>query len=639
MVVLTVEDISKSYGDRLLFKEVGFGISDADRIGLIGANGAGKSTLLKILLGHVETDSGRVATSRDARIEYLSQNPVLDDALSALDQVLKDGPEPFRIVQRYDAICQRLTTESENPEVLKEMEHLTNEMERVKGWGIESEAKSVLASLGIKDINQHIGEMSGGQQKRVAIARALLRPSELLILDEPTNHLDVQTVEWLEHYLANRRGALMLITHDRYFLDRVANVIFELAEKTIFRHEGNYSYFLEARELRRASQEQQEQKRTQLAKTELAWLRRGPQARTTKAKARIERANTLIDARYGPEQNDAVSIETLNARLGKKILEIHDLNKSFDGRKVVNDFNYVFKRHERVGLVGPNGAGKSTLLNMITGRLEPDVGTVDVGETVVFGYYDQQSMQLDESMRVHDYIVEQSNLIETADGAMSASQMLEQFLFSRQRQWDVIGKLSGGERRRLYLLKILMEQPNVLILDEPTNDLDVETLTVLEDYLDHFEGVVIAVSHDRFFLDRTVEHLLVFQEDNTIVEFPGGYTMWLEQQKLDRQEAARAAKPKSKSKPTAPSATPPSTRKKNTSRKMSYKEQREYESIMPRIAELEAKQEAIALQMSTKHDDYEALQALTDQSAEITKELETTMERWMELEEIAEQQS
>ncbi len=633
MVVLTVEDVSKSYGDRLLFKDVGFGISDADRIGLIGANGAGKSTLLKIVLGRLEPDTGRVATGREAVIEYLSQDPQLEDGLGALDQVLKDGPEPFRIVQQYETLCRRITQHPEDAGLLKQMEHLSGEMERVKGWGIESEAKTVLAALGIHDVTQRVGEMSGGQKKRVALARALLRPSDLLILDEPTNHLDVQTVEWLEHYLANRRGALMLITHDRYFLDRVTNVIFELAEKTIFRHEGNYSYFLEAREQRRASQAQQEQKRAQLAKTELAWLRRGPQARTTKAKARIERANALLDARYGPEQTDAVSIETLNARLGKKILEIQDLSKSFDGRTVVRDFSYVFKRHERVGLVGPNGAGKSTLLNMITGRLKPDEGSIEVGDTVVFGYYDQQSLQLDETMRVHDYIVEQSNRIETADGTMSASQMLEQFLFSRKRQWDVIGKLSGGERRRLYLLKTLMEQPNVLLLDEPTNDLDVETLTVLEDYLDNFEGVVIAVSHDRFFLDRTVEHLLVFQEDNSIVEFPGGYTLWLEQQRAEEREAAAAQAAAS-----APKASASSPKRKNTSKKMSYKDQREYESILPRIAELEARQEEIAREMSEKHDDYEALQTLTAQSAQVSEELEQAMERWMELEEMAEQQ-
>lgn len=632
-VVLTVENLSKSYGDRLLFEGVNFGIDDQDRIGLIGANGAGKSTLLKLLLGKVELDSGRIATRNDAHIEYLSQNPTLDPSLGALEQILSDGPEAFQVVQRYERACRELELRPQDTHVIGRMERLSQEMDRLQAWSVESEARAVLGALGIEDHAQKIEAMSGGQQKRVALARALLRPSDLLILDEPTNHLDVETIEWLESYLSQRQGALLLITHDRYFLDRVTTVIFELAEKQIYRHEGNYSYFLESRAMREETQAKQEQKRAQLAKTELAWLRRGPQARTTKAKARIERANELIDARYGPERKEQVTLETVTSRLGKKILEIENLSKSHGARRVLENFTYTFKRGERLGIVGPNGVGKSTLLNLLTGRIQPDAGTIEVGETVVFGYYDQNSEELDESKRVHDYIVENSNRIETADGTLSASQMLERFLFSRQRQWDPIAKLSGGERRRLYLLKILMQQPNVLLLDEPTNDLDVETLTVLEDYLDSFEGVVITVSHDRYFLDRVVDHLLIYESAGTPHEFPGGYSLWLEEKKRrQKDQAAEQAR-------IAAAQAPAETRKPrraNTSKKMSYMDQREYEALMPRIEAIEQELSTLNEEMSTKHDDYEALQALMARQQELEEELERSMERWMELEEMLE---
>ena len=466
--------------------------------------------------------------------------------------------------------------------------------------------------------------MSGGQRKRVALARALIRPSNLLILDEPTNHLDVDTVEWLETHLSQRQGALLLITHDRYFLDRVTNVVLELAEQTVFRHEGNYSYFLDAREKRRTDQANKEQRRAQLAKKELEWLRRGPKARTTKARARIDRAHALLDARYGPEKTDKMAIETQSTRLGKKVMEVRDLSKAFGELKVLDNFSHVFPRTERLGIIGPNGAGKSTLLNILTGREAPDAGEVEIGDTVVFGYYDQNSMDLDDSMRVHEYISTVSNKIPTRDGFLTAAQMLERFMFSRKRQWDYISKLSGGERRRLYLLKVLMSQPNVLLLDEPTNDLDVESLTVLEEYLDQFGGVLIVVSHDRYFLDRTVDHLLVYQKDSTLVEFPGSYTDWLDHR---REQHAR----KQELKAPAPSSKPASK-----PQKLSYKEQRELESLAPLIEQLETRLVEIDEEMATRHDDYEALQALSQEKDQRDAELEQALERWMELEEIQE---
>jgi len=624
MVVLTAEDLSKSYGDRTLFEGVSFGISDRDRIGIIGANGAGKSTLLKILSRKIEPDSGLLSVNRQAKIEYLSQADELDDELTAIEQVLRDGPEAFEVLVAYEVACAKLELDPQDTKLLDDVAKWSEAMDRVDGWGIEGEAKAILGALGIKNPLARISSMSGGQRKRVALARALIRPSNLLILDEPTNHLDVDTVEWLETHLSQRQGALLLITHDRYFLDRVTNVVLELAEQTVFRHEGNYSYFLDAREKRRTDQANKEQRRAQLAKKELEWLRRGPKARTTKARARIDRAHALLDARYGPEKTDKMAIETQTTRLGKKVMEVRDLSKAFGELKVLDNFSHVFPRTERLGIIGPNGAGKSTLLNILTGREAPDAGEVEIGDTVVFGYYDQNSMDLDDSMRVHEYISTVSNKIPTRDGFLTAAQMLERFMFSRKRQWDYISKLSGGERRRLYLLKVLMSQPNVLLLDEPTNHLDVESLTVLEEYLDQFGGVLIVVSHDRYFLDRTVDHLLVYQKDSTLVEFPGSYTDWLDHR---REQHAR----KQELKTPAPSSKPASK-----PQKLSYKEQRELESLAPLIEQLETRLVEIDEEMATRHDDYEALQALSQEKDQRDAELEQALERWMELEEIQE---
>ena len=626
MVILTANDLSKSFGDRTLFDALSFGIDSQDKIGIIGANGAGKSTLLHIITGEVQADSGELAINREARIELLSQRPDLNLEANAMEAVLEDGPQAFQVLQDYEKACRQLEHSPMDEGALARVTRLSDLMDSVDGWSVEGQARALLQALGLEDAPQKVGEMSGGQRKRVALARALLRPCDLLILDEPTNHLDVRTIEWLESYLTSRQGALLLITHDRYFLDRVTNVIFELAERTIYRHQGNYSAFLESRAARQENQVAQEQRRKQLAKKELAWLRRGPPARTTKSKSRIERAHNLLDARYGPEARDDVSIETLSSRLGKKIMELDEVTKSYGALTVVRDVTYTFPRRDRVGIVGPNGAGKSTLLNLMTGKIKPDSGSIAVGETVVFGYYDQESMDLDESMRVHDYITSASNDIQTRDGSLSAAQMLERFLFSRQRQWDPIRKLSGGERRRLYLLRVLMEQPNVLVLDEPTNDLDVETLTVLEDYLESFDGVVIVVSHDRYFLDRTVEHLLVFQPDSTIVEFPGSYSTWLEVRREEEAQALAAQRAEQRGQESARAASAPA-------KKLSYMEQRELDELGPELEALEQEITALNAKMAAQHDDYTALQELAARKQAITQQLEDAMERWMELEE------
>lgn len=638
MIVLTAENLSKAYGPQTLFENVSFGIADNEKVGLLGVNGAGKSTLVRIITGLESADSGKISYGRDARIEYLSQNPALDESLSALDAVLADGPESFQVVRAYEEVCRQLEADPSNMKIIDKMTALGAEMDRVNGWTLESDAKMTLGKLGLDDWTQKVGTMSGGQKKRVALARALMRPSDLLILDEPTNHLDVTTVAWLENYLAQRQSGVLLITHDRYFLDRVTNVILEIDAGQVHRHTGNYSAFLEARANRESLLAIREQKRSQLAKKELEWLRTGPKARTTKSKSRIERANELLNTSYAREEQ-RVEIDTVESRLGRKIIEVENVSKAFDGRTVLKDFTYFATRRDRIGIVGPNGAGKSTLLNIIAGRMQPDSGTVELGTTVVLGYYDQQSMDLDESMRVHDYITQIAHRIPTSDGFLTATQMLELFLFNRERQWTYVGKLSGGEKRRLYLLRILMTQPNVLLLDEPTNDLDVETLSVLEDYLDSFEGVVIAVSHDRYFLDRVVEHILSFEEDGTVVEVPGNYTYWAEQQR-EREELAREAERVAQARQAVEASktaggNKPAANSGKGERKLSFNERREFEKLEKRIAEIEERVEAIDQEMIAHSNAFERIAALHDEKTALEAELEVGIERWMELGEYA----
>jgi ATP-binding cassette subfamily F protein uup len=584
--------------------------------------------MLKILAELEVPDSGEVVRRRGARIEYLPQQPDFDPAHSAAEAVLADGPPEFEIARAYEAACAALARGEDGA-----TERVTREsgrMDQAGAWGIEGESKALLGMLGVADPSKRVGEMSGGQRKRVALARALLRPSDLLILDEPTNHLDVDTIMWLEDHLSSRRGALLLVTHDRYFLDRVTRVILELHGGEVYRHEGNYSAFLDARAARRQLLATREQRRAQLAKKELEWLRRGPKARTSKSKSRIDAAHELLNTRYGEKETSGADIDLVGQRLGKKIIVADGVTKSFDGEQVVAPFDYTFRKRERVGIVGPNGAGKSTLLNMLCGRLAPDTGTVEIGETVAFGYYDQESEELDETMRVFDYIVERSNRIETSDGTLSAAQMLEKFLFPRSRFYAPISKLSGGERRRLYLLRVLMQQPNVLLLDEPTNDLDVETLAALEDFLDGFPGVVLAVSHDRYFLDRVIEHLLVFQPDGSVVEYPGNYSQWLEDHK-EQEAAARAAEAAAKREAEAPAAPA-----KAAGNKLSYMARRELDELRDAIPALEAAMEELDARMAANTSDYELLAELQAERGEKEAELDAKLERWMELEELAE---
>ncbi len=633
MVVLSAENLSKAYGTRVLFEGVTFGLTREDRVGLIGVNGAGKSTLLRILLGEEKPDDGRVAVARGAVVEYVAQEPDLDGTKTALEVMLKDGPEAFQVVEKYEAACRRLSEDPADEERIAEVGRLTDEMNRVDGWNLESEALMTLSRLGIHDREQPVGSMSGGEQKRVALARALVRPSDLLILDEPTNHLDIEAVSWLEGFLSRRAAGLMLITHDRYFLDRVTNGILELADRQVYRHKGTYSDFLVARQEREDRERVMEHRRAQLAKKELEWLRRGPKARTTKNKARVQRAEALQEpSSRGPEQE--LELNTVESRLGKKVIELHEVTASRGGDVLVRDFTYFVERRDRLGIVGPNGVGKSTLLDLVAGRLKAESGQVEVGETVVVGYYDQRAMDLDEETRVHDYITEVAHRIPTPDGWLSATQMLDRFLFDREKQWTVIGKLSGGERRRLYLLRVLMARPNVLLLDEPTNDLDVDTLTVLEDYLDSFDGAVVAVSHDRYFLDRTMEHLLLFRGGGEIEEIPGNYS-YLEERLARERKEAEAARAREEAEVSV-AASDPEKGSSPRPRKLTYSEQKELDGMEERIADLEGDVEDLERRLAECGADYEETMRLDEKRRAAQGELDGLLERWMELSEIAE---
>ncbi len=539
MVIISVENLQKSFGPRTILDKVTFGIETGEKVGIIGRNGTGKTTLVRMLMDLEPPDDGRIIRNNNAHIVYLGQKVELDETLSAIDAVLDDPSEVFQVVREYEHALTAMTADPTNMDVQNRVTAVSERMDALGGWTLESDARSILLRMGIEDENQIVGTMSGGQQKRVSLSQALIRPCDLLILDEPTNHLDVDTVQWLEGYLASRSYSILLITHDRYFLDRVANVILEIHDGTIERHPGNYSSFLERRAHREELDAISEQKRKQMAKKELEWLRRGPKARTTKSKSRIDRAVALQTGKV--VQEDEMEFDFQGSRLGRKIIEIEHASKSFGDKQVIKDFTYFFPKGDRVGIVGPNGAGKSTLMNLCCGRLEPDSGSVEIGQTVKFAYYDQQSLELDDSMRVHKYIQEISNSIETSTGTVSASQMLDRFGFNKDRQQSIIKTLSGGERRRLYLLRTLLSKPNVIMLDEPTNDLDVDTLAELEDYLDTFPGVLLVVSHDRYFLDRTVDHLLVINEGGEITEFPGNYSAYaewkLEQAALEKKKS------------------------------------------------------------------------------------------------------
>ncbi len=614
MLLMTIESVSKSYIERKLVEEISFGINEGDRVGLIGINGAGKSTLLKLLAGLEEPDSGRIIRASDAVVSYLPQNPNFKDENTVLDQVFGGHWERMRVLRDYERAIS--ASDIKNDHIMM----LTAEMDRLNCWELEADAKNILTRLGITDYSSRIRDLSGGQRKRVALATALIQPSDLLILDEPTNHLDNDTIEWLERKLMERKGALFMVTHDRYFLDRVTNRIMELEGGNIYSYEGNFSYFMEKKLERHENLKATEEKKKALYKKELAWMRQGAKARTTKQKARIQRFETLEDEVTGGDSSESLDFSVGTSRLGKKIIEAKEVTKSIGGKVLVKDFTYVMTRGERLGILGANGTGKTTLLRLLSGELEPDSGDIQRGETLKIGFFKQETPFLDPEQRAIDYIREGGEFITTSDGQkVSASSMMERFLFPRNDHYTPVGKLSGGEQRRLYLLKILMESPNMLLLDEPTNDLDINTLQILEEYLDDFPGPVIIVSHDRYLLDKLAEKLLIFTNDG-IKEFTGNYDLFRnEERQLEKEEAVK----------TKPEPKRDKTKVKTNG--LSFTELREWETIEERIAELELKVDEKLKEMEANSSDFEILGRLIKEKEILDSDLEKLMDRWMYL--------
>ncbi|MCB6610094.1 ABC-F family ATP-binding cassette domain-containing protein [[Clostridium] symbiosum] len=604
MNILTIEHLTKSYTERLLFDDTSFSINEGEKIGLIGINGTGKSTLLKIAAGLEEPDQGTVVRGRNLYIRFLPQNPVFEPQLTVLECVIKEN---------------------------EGHEH---------SWDLEGQAKNILTQLGITEYGAVISTLSGGQKKRVALASVLLSTADLLVLDEPTNHLDSSMADWLEEYLKKFRGALLMITHDRYFLDSVSNRIVELDKGKLYSYQANYAGYLELKEERMAMEEASERKRQTILRTELQWIRRGARARSTKQKGRIQRFEEL-SARKGPEEDGDVEMSSLSSRLGRTTVEISHLSKSYGDKVLLRDFNYIFLKNDRIGIIGPNGSGKSTLMKMIAGWVQPDSGETIIGQTVKMGYFSQENEDMDESLKVIDYIKNVAEYVKTPEGSVSASQMLERFLFPPSVQYTPIGKLSGGERRRLYLLHILMDAPNVLLLDEPTNDLDIRTLTILEDYLDHFQGIVITVSHDRYFLDRVVRRIFAFEGDGVVKQYEGGYTDYqaaLDERGLEENSAAEGkAGQAGQDAQTGGRKNWKDGQQRDKKPKFSYKEQREWETIEEDIASLEAAVAGLEEEILKAASDYSRLNSLMQEKEEKETQLEEKMERWMYLNDLAEQ--
>ena len=611
MNLLTIEHLTKSYTERLLFDDTAFSINEGEKVGVIGINGTGKSTLLKIAAGLEEPDQGSVMKGRNLYIRYLPQNPVFEPGYTVLESVIR---------------------ENEGHE---------------QAWDLEGQAKNMLMKLDVPDWTAKIETLSGGQRKRVALASVLLSTADLLILDEPTNHLDSAMADWLEEYLKKFRGALLMITHDRYFLDSVTNRIVELDKGKLYSYQTNYEGFLELKAERMAMEEASERKRQSILRVELEWMKRGARARSTKQKGRIQRFEAL-SAKSGPEYDGEVELGSIASRLGRTTVELKNLSKAYEGKTLIRDFSYIFLKNDRVGFIGPNGSGKSTLMKMIAGWVKPDSGEIEIGQTVKLGYFSQENEAMDNDLRVIDYIKNVAEYVRTPDGSVSASQMLERFLFPPSVQYTVIGKLSGGEKRRLYLLRILMDAPNVLILDEPTNDLDIRTLTILEDYLDSFQGIVITVSHDRYFLDRVVRRIFAFEGDGKICQYEGGFTDYQasRQEREEAEETAGARAGREKGREAAGDGEADGSQEKNSRKnwkegqvkklKFTYMEQKEWETIEDEIAKLEQRIEELGPEIDRAARDYAKLSALMKEKEETEALLEQKMERWMYLNELSE---
>ena len=627
MLLLSATDLCKTHGLKIIFDHISLHIDSGDKIGLLGVNGTGKSTLLRILSGLAQADEGEIQTSNQLVLEYLPQHPDFDEDATVLQQIFR-GESPFmKVLRNYEQTLDALERYPGNQQLTQQLLDLSAQMDAQNAWQLESEAKAILNKLGIHDVSAKVQTLSGGQRKRIALAGALIRPCNLLILDEPTNHLDHEAIEFLEQHLKNKNCALLMVTHDRYFLDRVTNRILELSNGKLYAYEGNYETFLELKTQREEEQQRIQEKAQALYKQELAWMRKGLEARRTKQKARIERFYQLEDS-LTVQQEDKLEISLQHSRLGKKIIELDHLHKTFGDKVCIDDLTYTVVRDDRIGIIGNNGLGKSTLLNIIGKQLPYDSGSVILGDTVRIGYYTQDNSDLPLDMRVIDYVREKGEYIHSSDGSLiSAARMLERFLFSGAQQHAFIHQLSGGEKRRLYLLGVLMDDVNVLLLDEPTNDLDIQTLQILEDFIDHFNGPVLAVSHDRYFLDRIARRIFAFEGNGVVDIYTGNYSDYAEKkQQAEPTEAAPAPKEKKGD-----------TRQRTQKIKFTYQEAKEYDIIENDIAALETQIQQCDLDMAANSTDFAKLNELNQQKERLEQQLSEKMERWEYLMNKAEQ--
>ncbi|EKD05840.1 MULTISPECIES: ABC-F family ATP-binding cassette domain-containing protein [Limnospira] len=642
MNILTLQSVQKDFGTKEILRDANLNLGVMDKVGLIGTNGSGKSTLLKMIVGSEHIDGGQLWVNPKIKLIYLPQQPELDENNTVLEQVFADSGDKLHLIQEYEELSLKIAKFPDDESLMTRFSEIMQRMDASNAWELETQAKIILTKLGIEDFDAKIGSLSGGYRKRIALAAALLREPDVLLMDEPTNHLDAMSVEWLQDYLNSYRGALFLITHDRYFLDRVTNRIIEIDRGDLYTYSGNYSYYLEKKAEMEDVAVSQQHKHKGVLRRELEWLKRGPKARSTKQKARIQRVEEMQDVEFKSTLGK-VEISTPGRRIGKKVIELKNIAKSYDDKTLIKDFTYTFNPQDRVGIIGSNGVGKSTLLDLITGRVEPDSGTVEIGSTIHIGYFDQHCDNLLEAMnenqRVIDYLKEVAEYVTTADGTqITASQMLERFLFPPAQQYAPLNKLSGGEKRRLFLLRVLMEAPNVLILDEPTNDLDVQTLSVLEEYLEEFNGCAIVVSHDRYFLDRTVDMIFAFESQGVLRQYPGNYSVYLDYKQAEEVAKAQSQQMQVEATPSQPEPekSPRYSWGKDGRRKLSSKEKREYENLEKEIAKLEEKKQQLEAELyQASSTSVSRVQELHQQVESLTVEIDQATERWMELAEIA----
>jgi len=627
MNYLSVENLTKSFGDKVLFKNISFGIEQGQKVALVGINGAGKSTLMKIIMKLEVADAGEVAVNQNVKISYVHQNPVFASGLSIYQTIFEGSTnDTLQVIQDYQKAMIDSQNGIENSDILNK---IFEKMDALQAWDFEYQVKEVLGKLGLHDVDLPVGNLSGGQRKRVALAKSILEKPDLLLLDEPTNHLDLETIEWLEDYLSKANLSLFMVTHDRYFLEKVTNEILELDNGQIYRYSGNYGYFLDKKEERRENEAVELDKAKSLYKKELDWIRRQPKARTTKAKYRVDAFEDVKEKAFNKKEDRDISLSVTAQRLGNKIIEIEDLNKSFGDKKIVEDFTYTFKKGDKIGIVGPNGAGKTTFLNMIIGKLAPDSGKVAIGQTTAFGYYKQEETSFDETKRLYDIVKEVAEVVTIGGGStITIAQFLTRFGFPPKQQHTPIAKLSGGERRRLQLLMVLITNPNFLILDEPTNDLDIMTLNTLEEFLDEFPGCLIIVSHDRYFMDRLVDHLFVFQGEGKIKDFPGNYTELREWEKTEGQSNTTNVKT------TEQKAAVKKEVIEEKKSKATFKEKKEFEEIGITIEDLNKQKGDIVEKISAGTEDHEQLMEWSNNLQTLDDRLEELELRWLELSEL-----